>query len=155
MAVANQSNQIAGLEHRQIFEINSWDAIQQRCNIPEINQIVEQNEQTYYTINVEKAMEELTQVGQLLQIAYASSKGFSCSTAVLKILSNYQHLVKDSVLITSTFVEVVLKALSFHKLAIILAEKDKLDKALTIFTEFGEFAQKMADECNKLVEKSV
>jgi len=137
MAVSTTSYQIAGVENKEIFEIKSWDAIEQRCDVPEIRSIVEQHVQTYYTINVEVVMKKLTQVGQLLQLAYSGSKGFPCSTGVLKALSSYQNLIKESVLTSSTFVEVVLKALSFHKLAIVMVEKEKMEK-----------------ESNKLVKKS-
>ena len=156
MAVTTKNNnqQIAGLDDKDLFDIKDWDTIQQRCKATEINVIVEQNVQTFYTINVEDAMKKLTQVGQLLQLAYSGSKGYSCSTTVLEVLSNYQNLVKDSVLTSSTFVEVVLKALKFHKLAITMTEKNKMDKALTMLSKCAEFAQRMADESNKLVVKS-
>ena len=106
---------------KEIFNINGWDAIEERSNVPYIKIIVEQKVQTFYTINVEDAMKKLSQVGQLLQLAYSGSKGFPCSKEVLTVLSNYQDLVKDSVITSSTFVEVVLKSLNFHKVALVFS----------------------------------
>ena len=139
---------------KEIFNINGWDAIEERSNVPDIKIIVDQKVKTFYTINVEDAMKKLSQVGQLLKLAVSGSKGFPCSQEVLTVLSNYQDLVKDSVITSSTFVEVVLKSLNFHKIALVLADKDKGDKALAILENCAELAGKMETESEKLVQKA-
>lgn len=138
----------------QIFNVNGCDALEKISNDKSISAIIADNIKTHYTINVDDAMKKLTQVGQLVQLAYSGSKGFPCSTQVLSVMSNYQDMVKESFITCSTFVSVSLKSLSFHKVAYLLAQKDQPSKALDILTKCAELAGKMADESDKLVQKS-
>merc|ERR1712080_71407 len=54
----------------------------------------------------------------------------------------------------STFVSVSLKSLKFHKVAYVLAQKNKHQKALAILTKCADLAGKMAEESDKLVKKA-
>ena len=89
-----------------------------------------------------------------LQLAYAGSKGFSCCASVVRILADYQTLIKDSFAATSSFVEVSLQALKFHRFAIIVAEKGHFNKAIEMMQKTAEVAGQMAVICEKLVAES-
>ena len=103
------------------------------------------------TVNVAKAMTELSQVGSLLQLAYSSSKGFPCSVKIVAILSKYQTLIKDSSQTCNTFVDACLTALKLHKLALGLAEKDKTSRSIQQIIKTGNLAKEMAKVSGDLV----
>lgn len=105
-------------------------------------------------VNVSSAMKNLTQVGSLLQLAYAGSIGFSCRRHIAEILVDYQSLIKDSRLTSGVFVDSCLAALKLHLVALKFAEKDKLVFGLKQMKKCGELAEKMAQASQKLVNKS-
>lgn len=108
----------------------------------------------YHTIDVRMAMTNLGNVGQVLKLAYAGSKGFPCSTSTLKILSRYQSMIKNSYIASSSFVGACLKALQYHKLALMAAEKEKLDTSIKMLQKCSDLAKAMADESEKLVKEA-
>jgi DNA repair exonuclease SbcCD ATPase subunit len=107
-------------------------------------------ERTYYTVNVAEALQELNDVGNLLRIAYAGTHGRRSSQSVIRILSNYQHMVKDTFVVTGAFVISSLTAMSTHRIAMKFVEKGKLDKALEKMQRCAEMAREMATLCEQL-----
>jgi hypothetical protein len=107
-------------------------------------------ERTYYTVNVAEALQELNDVGNLLRIAYAGTHGRRSSQSVMRILSNYQHMVKDTFVVTGAFVISSLTAMNTHRIAMKFVEKDKLDKALEKMQRCAEMAHEMAALCEQL-----
>lgn len=112
---------------------------------------IDETARSYHTIDVYDAMKNLENVGQILRLAYAGSKSFSCSTSTTKILINYQRMIKNSSSTLSSFVEACLSALKSYKLALKMVEKDKLDVSLKWIEKCSEEAKTMAEECGKLV----
>jgi len=148
------NDDIARMTTRDFFDITSWDAIEARSNMPQALSTVKDKMQVYYSIDPSLAMKKLAEVGSLLRLAYAGSKGFPSSTAIVKVMSGYQNLVKDSLITSASFVEIVLKALKYHKIAAIFAGKDKIEKSLAYLKKCGLMAQRMADESQKLIDTS-
>lgn len=129
-----------------------------------IKKSVDGNTNTYQSINIADAMSKLTQVGQLIQLAYTSSKGFNCSTTVIKLFADYQSLIKESLSTTGTFVQTCLWSLGKYRMALVLANKlssvdgndsvQKVNKIFSIIQQTADLAKSMAEESAKLVEKS-
>merc|ERR1712233_6950 len=92
--------------------------------------------------------------GSLLQLAYASSDGSKCHKDVGLLLSKYGSMGKDSYVTSSSFVSSSLTALNYHKLAIKLAGKGKMEKALTFVAKCATVANEMAGEANKLAVRA-
>jgi len=132
------------------FEINGWKDIQEVIEHSDVKAIVETNIKRFYTVDVEGTMKKLRQVGQLLQLAYSCCKDCSCSRDVLEVLSKYQDLMKDSVITTHAFVELVVQSIKYHKLALMLADKSKPKKALMILSKCAECAREMAMKSGNL-----
>jgi DNA repair exonuclease SbcCD ATPase subunit len=115
---------------------------------------VEAIERTHYNINVRRAMTDLTLVGKSLQIAYAASKGFKCGPDVIKILSNYQTLVKNSSLACQSFVSGSLKAMQHHVNAVKFAQTNKTDLALKYLARCAIEAHTMATISENLAQQA-
>lgn len=143
-----------GMTGREFFDIKTWEDIDSRANEPQAKQYVDGKIQVYYSINPADAMKKLAEVGSLLRLAYSGSKGFKCSSDILRVLSDYQDLVKDSLVTSSTFVEMVLRALKYHKIAMIFMEHKKTDKVLRYLKKCATMAEKMATEADSLVNKA-
>ena len=107
-------------------------------------------ERTYYTVNVAQALHELKDVGELLRIAYAGTQGRPSSVHVISIMSNYQHMVKDTFVVTGSFISSCLTALSTHRIAMKFADKGLLPKALEKMTRCAEMAREMQQLCIQL-----
>ena len=136
----------------EMFDIKVWDDIEERCNNETFVAVIDNRVQLFHPINTEDAINTFTQVGHLLQLAYAGSKCCGpCSVHVIEVLSHYQDLVKNTVVICTTFTNVALKSLSFHKPALIFAEKGKPNKAIGFLGNCANLAGKMANECDKMV----
>jgi len=153
------NDDISTLSPRDFFDITSWDAIEAKSNMPQALSTVKDKLQVYYSVDPSEAMKKLAEVGSLLRIAYAGSKGFPSSTAIVKVMSGYQNLVKDSLITSATFVEIVLKALKYHKLAAIFAGKSTpqardVEKALKYLKKCATMADRMAQESQTLIDKS-
>ena len=107
-------------------------------------------------------MEDLSLVGTLLQLVYATSKEFQTAGKVLLeiLLRNYQPLVNDSALAAGTFLQSSLQALTFHANAIRLAQKpsapgvNNLQLAMKMIGQCQKMAHVMAEQTNTLVEQA-
>lgn len=148
------NDDISKLTPKEFFDITSWDAIEARSNMPQAVSTVKDKLQVYYSIDPAEAMKKLAEVGSLLRLAFAGSKGFPSSTAIIKVMSGYQNLVKDSLITSGTFVEIVLKALKYHKISAIFVNKGKIEKSLRYLKKCALMAQRMADESQVLIDKS-
>ena len=118
-----------------------------------VRALVESTRQTYHSVSVAQTMSNLTQVGQLLRLALAGSKGFSCSVPIMRIVADYQGVIKDSRSSCGTFVASTLSALRLHRAALRIAETDP-SKALIPLRKCAELAHNMALEAGKLVGKA-
>jgi len=144
---------------KQFFDIRDWNAVEERSTRSQAVGFIKEKMNVYYSIDPSKAMKELAEVGTLLRLAYSGSKGYKCSTPILEVMSTYQDLIKDSLITTSTFVEIVLKALKYHKYAIMFAEKGKGDQrkmelSIKYLRKCSEMAGRMAVESQTLIDKS-
>lgn len=144
----------AAMSGRDFFTINSPDAIETRSNDPQAKPYVQGKIQTYYSIDPSEAMKKLAEVGSLLRLAYSGSKGHASSSPILKVLSNYQELVKDSLVVSQTFVQIVLRALKYHKYAAYFVEKDLIEKSLKYLGKCSLMAERMATETEILIGKA-
>ena len=115
---------------------------------------VAEEEGNYYTINVSKAMSDLAVVGDLLQVAYAGSKGFRCSEGIITILASYQTTVKNSFVATSRFRDASLLALQKHRIAFKFLNKGNYSKALEKITECAEAATQMVQITTVLISEA-
>ena len=120
----------------------------------QLNQAIEEKIRSYNSINVSVTMKNLGGVGKILQVAYAGSKGFTCSESIIEILSKYQRMIKNSFIATASFTDASLSALKCHKLALMMAEKNKLDTALKMLEKCSLIANKMANESEKLTNEA-
>lgn len=131
-------------------DFTNAEGLQVQLTIPSVGAQVNALERTYYTVNVAEALRELNDVGDLLRIAYAGTHGRRSSTSVIRIMSNYQHMVKDTFIVTGAFVISSLTAMNTHRIAMKFVEKGKLDKALEKMQRCAEMAREMATLCEQL-----
>ena len=115
---------------------------------------INQNIQKCLIIDVSVAMKNLANVGNIIKLAYAGSKGFPCSTVTIEILSKYQSMIKNTFITTVSFVDACLAALKYHKMGLILAEKGKLENSLKIIEKCSELAGKMAVKSAELASEA-
>lgn len=118
---------------------------------PGILKIVEGNVKTYAVVNIAETMKALSRVGQLLQLAYAGSKGFACSEKIVRIMTDYQNLLAQSKMTSAGFVEVSINALKRHRIALLAAESGKLKESVTLLSSCEKMAGEMAKCCDTLV----
>lgn len=140
-----------------MISFSSHESINQALVEKKVAEMVEANSKRFHVINVAEAMQSLTQVGDLLQLAYAGSQGFAntCHLKIGEILIDYPHLIKESMETSMDFVDSCLNALKLHSTALTLAKKNKLELALKQLQKCGALAEAMAKASMVLVEKSV
>lgn len=138
---------------RQLAGVDDILAIANQSN-SQVQTRVRGLERSFYQINVAQAMESLSRVTGLLRLAYAGSKGFPCAKHVIAIQSDFQGLSKDSLLTTGVFVNSTVSALKWHKMAVTLVEKGKLEAALKILKKCAEVADKMAKASGTLAGRA-
>jgi len=136
------------------FDIKNWDELEEKSNSGQAVDYVRSKIQVYYSVDPSHAMKKLAEVGSLLRLAYAGSKGFKCSSSIIKLLSSYQDLIKDSLITSSTFVEIVLTALRYHKVSMTFIEHKKVEKSLKYLKKCATMANRMAEESQILIDKS-
>ncbi len=121
---------------------------------PAVQQKVTELEKSFYTINIEQTMGYLSQVGGLLQLAYAGTKGHKSCVKVTGILSDYQALIKNSQIANRKFVLGCLTSVKNHQSALNMAEKKKYESAISYLVECGNQAAEMAELADKLINES-
>lgn len=123
------------------------------ANLPGVNSIVDNMTQQYRTINVSQTMTQLTFVGTALQLAYAGSRGFSCCTKILGILSSFQGIVKETQYSCGAFVDGSLRALRYHSAAYKVVNQNT-QAALQIISQCAAVAQEMENLSEELEKKA-
>lgn len=121
---------------------------------PGVSEIVTGYSKYYHSVNVHQAMSDLALVGKLLQVAYAGSKDQPCSVSIVAILSDYQHLLKNSVVASGSFVGACVRSLKLHGLAFQLAQKGKFDASVKMVHKCAELAMTMANISQELVNQA-
>eukprot|EP01084_Bolivina_argentea_P306749 530116_1 len=138
---------------RAIVQVENSSDIEKILKNEQNKKMVMQYEKRYYTINVHDAMIKLETSGNLLQLAYASSHGFSCQAIIVNLLSKYATLVKQTDIATGTFVETSITSLQYHKTAFDMLPND-IGKAIEIICLCCEQAKEMADIAEGLEKKT-
>jgi uncharacterized coiled-coil DUF342 family protein len=133
---------------------NGEDIVKLSESSMEISNFVNGKVADFQAIDVNATMKNLANVGNVIKLAYAGSKGFKCSEQTILILSEYQSLIHNSFSTMNAFVQSCLSALKYHKAAILLAEKEKFPQAIKIISKCAELAVKMAQESQKLVDEA-
>jgi len=108
----------------------------------------------HHTVDVTSCMSSLSQVGQLLQVAYASSKGSPCSEGIIKILAEYQTFIKNAVVATDSFVMGCIKAIQLHADALEVSEAGEFEEAVQMIGDCKEVAAKMVKISEALLNEA-
>lgn len=132
----------------------SSDDILTACNNGQLTKIVNEKANRYQQINVKDTMDNLIQVGSLLQLAYAGSKGHNCCRGITELIVDFQSLTKDSSVACGAYVNGSLQSLKLHKLALTMAERGNNEKALQLVAKCSELAKTMEDHSTKLVNEA-
>ncbi|MBE0362133.1 hypothetical protein PULV_a3937 [Pseudoalteromonas ulvae UL12] len=133
-------------------------------NNSNLKQALTIRETGFISIDVNKTMINLIQVSDLLRMAYAGSRGLPCSTPILGMQSDYQDLVKMSMVTTGAFFRASLNAVEFHNTAVMMldeamkpenedSKKDLIAGAMEMLQECRSVATDMAKHCDKLITK--
>lgn len=142
------------LSTKGMFDVKVWDDIEERCGNESLVPVIANRVQLFYPINPEHAIKKLTQVGHLLQLAYAGTKSQApgpLSARLIEVVILYQALVKDAVAICTSLTNISLESLSFHKSALIYAEKGKPNKSIGFLGRCAIIAGKMSEQCDKMI----
>eukprot|EP00485_Elphidium_margaritaceum_P009265 CAMPEP_0202692670 /NCGR_PEP_ID=MMETSP1385-20130828/6989_1 /ASSEMBLY_ACC=CAM_ASM_000861 /TAXON_ID=933848 /ORGANISM="Elphidium margaritaceum" /LENGTH=537 /DNA_ID=CAMNT_0049348247 /DNA_START=93 /DNA_END=1706 /DNA_ORIENTATION=+ len=139
-----------GFDYNEIFGISDENRI--KIIVAKNAQQVARKEKQYYDINVSEAMRDLATCGSLIQLAYASTNGYRCQSKVVRLLSEYGSLVKESYLASSQFVMASMSSLRYHKIALAVLRK-KPAKAIYFVSQCSELAGQMATVAGELSEK--
>ena len=115
----------------------------------------------YQNMDINVVFKNLSHVGNVIKLAYATSKGFSCSAQVMEILLDYQDFIKKSHITCASSLYSCITALKCLNQTIRVAEKNDLKKALNMWRRCSKMAGVMADNstiletiANELVEKA-
>jgi len=129
-----------------------------------LNLMLQKQETGFISVDVNKTMIDLIQVSDLLRLAFAGSKGLPCSTPILGMQSDYQDLVKMSMVTTGAFFRASLSAVEYHANAIMMFEealkpenessqKDLVNGAMEMLQMCSSVASEMGQHCDTLIEK--
>lgn len=103
--------------------------------------------------NISDTLSDLDQAAGYLRLAYAGSKGFSCSAKIIQILCDYQLLISDSTVACNQVVESCIFEAKQHKLAERLAEKKTYAAFLKILSTCEKRVQKMIETSDQLMKE--
>ena len=117
---------------------------------PQLETYINNQIKSYRNIDINVVFENLSHVGNVIKLAYADSKGFSCSTQIMDILINFQGFIKESHVICESSLESSMTALRCLKVTVNVAEKNDLKKALNMWNRCSNIAGGMADNSAKL-----
>lgn len=130
----------------------------------ELKIMLQKQEMGFVSVNINETMTSLIQVSDLLRLAFAGSKGLPCSTPILGMQSDYQDLVKMSMVTTGAFFRTSLKAVEFHAIAVEMFEEAMkpeneasqqglIDGAMERLKQCSTVAKDMAAQCDRLIKK--
>jgi len=128
--------------------------LQVQLSLPGVGTQVSNYQAAYYTVNIADALSQLKDVGELLGLAYAGTKGRQSAVTVVSILGAYQSMVKDSFVATGSFTTSSLSSLEAHRYAYLFIEKGKFDDAYETLAECAEVARQMSTLCVELKAKA-
>ena len=138
------------------YDISNFVGISQEKEIENVVKnnklLIIQQEKQYYEIDVREAMKQLANCGSLIQLAYASTNGFQCQSEVVKLLSKYQTLVKNSYIASTEFVTSSITALKYHKTALDIVLK-KPDLSIKFVMRCSDLAGKMSSLAGDLYKE--
>jgi len=123
-------------------------------NRPDVSTRLKLIEKRYQIISPAEAMQSLSLVGNLLQMAYAGCKGLKSSIDIVGFKADYHTLVTNSSATTSQFVQATFQALYWHEEALDWANKNKPSVALKNLSRCSEEADKMILATEKLITES-
>lgn len=139
---------------QQYFNIRTWETLRSHAILSQSKGYIKQQIKTYQPINPKDTMAELTRIGPLMTLAYSGAKGRKCSTPILDLMGKYQDLVKDSLIVTSTYVEAAMKAIRYHKYAIMFLERGKSASSIKYLTKCSILAGRMATMSEQVEKES-
>lgn len=139
---------------QKLFSVRKRDDIKKRSKYPLLSPYIKEQAKYYYQLNIGVAFNLLGNVAQLLRVAYAGCKGYSCSTKVLDVLSSYQTLVSDSKMLSYHLVRVAIKALRFHGYAHRYAEVRDNKMAVRAIKGTIELAKEMSKKSKAIADES-
>ncbi len=108
----------------------------------------------YRQISTSQSLEELSQIGRILQYAYAATSGNECRKNVSALLVDYNSLLGASVLTANCFVDSCLLAVKYHMTAFQALEKPNVSAALKIVSQCSEIANEMAQQSKDMAHKA-
>ncbi len=168
MSVDSQQNALTVYKAEVAMEISSdpsGSSLIKAINTDaELKRMLQKQEMGFVSVNVNETMTSLVQVSDLLRLAFAGSRGLPCSTPILGMQSDYQDLVKMSMVTTGAFLRAALGAVDFHANAIMMFEEamkpeneasqqDLIDGAMEILQQCSTVAKDMAAQCDRLIKK--
>lgn len=139
------------------FNVTSAQELYERANQEGIKAAVEYHEKAFETLDVKGALSRLSEVGELMHLAYAGCKGHKSSTEVLKVSTSYQNFIADAEISGNVFLEQILRAIKITKIALDVMHKPiegKAQKALELISKCAEFAAEMEQCADKLANQA-
>lgn len=118
------------------------------------NEIQEIQNDEMHIVNITKTMEDLTQIGELLQVANKTSVGFKCNVAIKKILYKYQILLGLCVSELDYFKQSTRHALTSHIEAVECIDDNEFMEALLLLGDCTDIATELAEKAKDLATKS-
>ena len=118
---------------------------------PQVEAYINSIQKHFHTIDITEAINIVGTFESVIKLTYAGSKGLPWQHIIMKILADFQSLVKNACVEVSNFVEGSLTVLKYHQKAITLAEKDKLETAIGLINgRCSTFVSSMVDRSIEL-----
>ena len=111
----------------------------------EINRITK----IYHKVDMHSEMKKVINSLHALRIQGSSDK--LNPTKAISIFSGIEETIKNYFMKTSLFTCYILSSLEFHKIAIEMAKKDKMDVSIRMLERCAELAKKMDKDCKDLI----
>jgi hypothetical protein len=109
---------------------------------------------TFSQVNVETTMRQLVHAGALLRVAYAAAGDTKSAPMILKLFSQHQSFVGDSVVVSASFVQGAIEALDNHTDALEALTGGDKAKVLRALARCATIATDMAEAADRTVKKA-
>jgi hypothetical protein len=109
--------------------------------------------ETYLSMDVDRAVTVLAQVGRLLQVAQSTSQGFCCSAEVISMGKHYEKAIKGCLTAFKKATPVFLTVLQGHYTACVLLDRGQLFQAVKLIGDGAQMAEEMATLSGFLAKK--
>lgn len=139
------------------FKVANDQELFERANQEGVKDLVEQHEKAYQALDVREAFSRLGEAGELLQLAYAGSKGHKSASRVLEVSTSFQNFVGEVEISGHLFLGQIVRAINITQVALEVMNKPiegKAQKALTILANCAELAAEMEKHAGVLVTKA-